>query len=174
MGIKTMWNTRVTEIAKTANNEHRADLRFEAKGIAYRYVKNAGVTDIPRSGCSIHPTAYDVNLLEFIHAPSIPGEATDHANLMAGIHPTTLYASGSETGDHGWVQVLGVFKDALAGTNATAFLKLIPCTTHPGSCFLTATDNLGSTYNVSNCALNITTAAGADGTSWNDVIVKCL
>jgi len=84
---------------------------YEHKGRVYRYVKNMGSTALTRKAvCLVALTSIADNIKTRVIAPSGAGASTASVKVPAGMPLTAIGASGSSTGDHGWIQVEGPVK----------------------------------------------------------------
>jgi hypothetical protein len=75
---------------------------------AYRWVKNAGTTSlVARACCLMRVTSVEAGLETRVISPDGAGASTGVIGLAAGMPMTAMGPSGSDTGDHGWVQCKG-------------------------------------------------------------------
>lgn len=101
---------------------------YPHKGKIYKWVKNAGTTGLTGTApCLTLPTSAIDAIGSRVVAPSGAGPSTavsaSIANI-AGAAMTAIAPSGSDTGDHGWIQVKGVKKVSMT-QSATAADQLI-------------------------------------------------
>lgn len=91
------------------NDEEVLGSLYPHKGKIYRWVKNAGSTGLTANAvCLSVITSVADNALKRVIAPSGAGPSTAVVHMPAGMPVTGIPASGSDTGDHGWIQVKGV------------------------------------------------------------------
>ncbi len=96
---------------------------YPHKGKIFRWVKNAGSTDLVAAGpCLTLPTSAIDNINKRVVSPSAAGLETAASAAVfnaAGSPVAAILKSGSDTGDHGWVQCKGLKKVSM-NQSATA------------------------------------------------------
>ena len=126
MANKRLIDVPLTEI-RTGDAEVIGSL-YPHKGKIYRWVKNAGATDLTATApCLTLPTSAIDAIGSRVVAPSGAGPSTAVSASILNIAGATMAAitkSGSDTGDHGWIQVKGVKKVSM-GQSATAADQLV-------------------------------------------------
>ena len=85
---------------------------YPHKGKIYRWVKNGGSTALQaKASCLTLPTAATDQTFKRVVAPTGANVAVPGSGAIlgaAGMPVTAIAASGSDTGDHGWVQAAGL------------------------------------------------------------------
>ncbi len=101
---------------------------YPHKGKIYRWVKNAGDTALVGTAPALTlPTSAIGSINNRVVAPSGAGPSTAaSASILniAGAAMTAVGPSGSDTGDHGWIQVKGLKKVSMT-QSATASDQLV-------------------------------------------------
>ncbi len=101
---------------------------YPHKGKIYRWVKNAGATDLTATApCLTLPTSALDAIGSRVVAPSGSGPSTAASGSIlnvAGAAMAAITKSGSDTGDHGWIQVKGPKKVSMT-QSATGADQLI-------------------------------------------------
>jgi len=96
---------------RTSEEDQVLGSEYNHKGKTYRFVKNAGITDLQTVGaCLTVNTSIANNIGKRVVAPSGADPSTGAVGSVlnaAGVPMTAIQQSGSDTGDHGWVQVAG-------------------------------------------------------------------
>ena len=101
-------NIRVPLSELRTNDEQVIGSVHSHKDKAYKWVKNAGTTSlVARACCLYRVTSVEAGLLTRVISPDGAGASTAVIGLAAGMPMTAIGPSGSDTGDHGWVQCKG-------------------------------------------------------------------
>jgi hypothetical protein len=127
-GLKKMFQTALDELS-TSDLDGLGNIRHGPKGEVYRYVKNIGSTDLVMDGCCLkrmRTTYADANAYVLDPDATATGPSTCMIHVPAGVPVTTIYKSGSATGDHGWIQVAGPAKVSIR-QSATAVQQQAGC-----------------------------------------------
>lgn len=91
---------------------------FRRNGKVYRWVKNAGSTGLVAQGaCLTLLTSVEASFNKRVISPDTGG-ATAEIFIAAGSPMTAIGPSGSDTGDHGWVQCKGLRKVSIFQSSA--------------------------------------------------------
>lgn len=126
MADKRLIKVPLTEIR--TNDEEVIGSLYPHKGKIYRWVKNAGDTALQvAAACLTLPTSVVDAANARVVSPSSAGPATAaSASVLAaaGVPMAAIAVSGSDTGDHGWIQVKGVMKVNMT-QSATAADQLV-------------------------------------------------
>ncbi len=126
MADKRLISVPLTDI-RTNDEEVIGDL-YPHKGKVYRWVKNAGATDLTATApCLTLPTSAIEAIGSRVVAPSGAGPSTALSGAIlniAGAAMAAITKSGSDTGDHGWIQVQGTKKVSMT-QSATADDQLV-------------------------------------------------
>lgn len=111
--IRVPLNELRTYDAEVAGSVYRKD------GRAYRWVKNAGATALKAAACCLQMiTGVEGGMNTRVVAPDGAAAATSVISLPAGKPMTAIGASGTDTGDWGWIQCQGYAKVTLAKSSA--------------------------------------------------------
>ena len=114
---------------QTTDVEGLGSLFEDQFGNTYRYVKNAGATAVVAAGGCFRDLGQTTpkGVLKYIlPCDAATGPATALITMGAGVPVTGIAASGTATGDHGWIQVAGTKKVTLMQT-ATAVDQQAGC-----------------------------------------------
>lgn len=121
MADKRLINVPLTELR--TNDEEVIGSLYPHKGKIYRWVKNAGVTDLVATApCLTLPDSDIDQINKRVVSPSAAGietAASAAIRNIAGAAVAAITKSGSDTGDHGWIQVKGLKKVSMT-QSATA------------------------------------------------------
>lgn len=121
MADKRLIAVPLTELR--TNDEEVIGSLYPHKGKIYRWVKNAGSTDLVAAGpCLTLPTSTIDSIGNRVVSPSAAGLETAASAAVRGCAGSPIAAitkSGSDTGDHGWIQVKGLKKVSM-NQSATA------------------------------------------------------
>ncbi len=155
MAEKILFQTTLTQL-DTSDIDNRGTLRVDEYGKTYRYVKNVSATALVAAGACLKAlTSVVTEMNKNVRSVDTATAATASIRMPAGVPVTAVAASGSGTGDHGWVQVAGparvtmIMSDTAAWASGTAGLVSI-CTNLPASAFwdVPQTDNSASDANI--------------------------
>lgn len=97
----------------TSDKEGLGVLFEDEFGRVFRYVKNASSTGFTAAGCCLMKLGQTTPKAAFqrVLSPDVgTGPTTCLISMPAGVPVTGIGASGSSTGDHGWIQVAGPAK----------------------------------------------------------------
>lgn len=101
------------------NDEQSLGAVYQVKNKYYRWQKNAGATALVARACCLQLlTSVEAGIDTRVIATDGAAAATAVINLPAGMPLTAIGASGTDTGDHGWVQCKGPAKVTLAKSSA--------------------------------------------------------
>lgn len=121
MADKRLIAVPLTELR--TNDEEVIGSLYPHKGKVYQWVKNAGSTDLTATApCLTLPTSAIDAIGGRVVAPSGAGLETAASAAVRGVAGAAMAAitkSGSDTGDHGWIQVKGLKKVSMT-QSATA------------------------------------------------------
>jgi len=114
---KVLFQTSLEDL-ETSDVEGLANLRRDSKGNVFRWVKNVSGTNLVADGCCLCrfvTTMADMDKFVLSSDTIGTGPATCLVTMPAGVPITGICASGSDTGDHGWVKVAGLHKVSMRG-----------------------------------------------------------
>ncbi len=110
MADKRLISVPLTDVR--TNDEEVIGALYPHKGKVYRWVKNGGSTALQaKAACLSLPTAATDMTFSKVVAPSGANVAVPGSGAVlgaAGMPVTAIGPSGSDTGDHGWVQCKGI------------------------------------------------------------------
>lgn len=107
MATKILFQTALNELSKSAVDT-LGEMRSDELGNLYRYVKNKGSTGLVQGGCCLRViTSVTADIVKYVISPDGAGASTASLTGVAGIPRTGIGASGSSTGDYGWIMVEG-------------------------------------------------------------------
>lgn len=98
-------------------------------GRVYRFVKNSSSTALVQNGCCLRKLGqtYPADAYKYVLShDAATGPATCLITVPAGVPVTGIGASGSSTGDYGWIQVAGTRRVSMWQT-ATAAQQQAGC-----------------------------------------------
>lgn len=138
MAIKVQFQSALTDLFKTSEIEtgniidKRGDIRYTEDGKVYRFVKNVSATALKYHGACLKAlTSVLSEINKNVRSTDTATAATAQLTVPAGVPVTAIGASGSSTGDHGWIQVKGparvsmVMSDtASAGSGAAGLIAI--------------------------------------------------
>ena len=117
MAEKILFQTALTDL-ETTDVEGIGNLRKDALGKTYKWVKNYCDTSLGRSGpCLSILTSVDGAQGKKVCSPDTSTTYTAAQSIPAGQAMTAIGPSGSATGDHGWILVKGHTRGSVAGTS---------------------------------------------------------
>jgi len=92
---------------------------YRKDGKAYRWIKNYGSTSLVADGACLDViTSVEANVHKKVIHPHGAGASTASVQIVAGVPMTAIGPSGSDTGDHGWIQVRGARKVSIMQSSA--------------------------------------------------------
>jgi hypothetical protein len=152
---KTLITVPLNEL-RTSDEEGLASL-FEQNGKVYRWVKNKGTTGLLAGGsCVTVFTSVPGAACARVICPTGAGASTGLVTIPAGVPRTAIGPSGSDTGDHGWIQVRGTKKisvaqltTAFAGGERLVATSVLPATGAWGGQFAESADSATTSYHYS-------------------------
>ena len=107
MAEKVLFQTALTDL-KTSDVEGLGVIRKDENGKKYRWVKNVSATALLYHGACLKAlTSVLASMDKNVRSTDTATAATAQLSIPAGVPVTAIAASGSSTGDHGWVQVAG-------------------------------------------------------------------
>lgn len=107
MAEKVLFQAALTAL-KTEDTEGRGRLRHYSDGRIYRWVKNISATALLYHGACLKALTSVLGEMEKnVRSTDTATAATSQLSIPAGVPVTAIGASGSSTGDHGFVQVAG-------------------------------------------------------------------
>lgn len=132
MAQKVLFQTALTDL-ETSDVEGKGRLRYEDDGKVYRWVKNISATALAYHGACLKAlTSVLAGVNVNVRSNQSTTAATAQLTLPAGVPVTAIAASGSATGDHGWIQVAGPAKvsmimsdTASAGSGAAGLISIV-------------------------------------------------
>ena len=131
MAQKVLFQTALTDL-ETSDVEGKGRLRYNDDGRVYRWVKNVSATALAYHGACLKAlTSVVATINSNVRAVDTTTAATAQLTVPAGVPVTAIAASGSATGDHGWIQVAGPAKvsmimsdTASAGSGAAGLIAI--------------------------------------------------
>lgn len=184
MADKRLINVPLNEI-RTYDAEVIGSL-YPHKGKTYRWIKNAGATDLQAlAPCLTLPTAAVDQTFKRVVAPTGSKPAVPGSGAIlgaAGMVVTAIYKSGSDTGDHGWIQAQGLAViNALQSETAADQLvgSIILATDQSDAAWgvpVTPTTSVAPRAQAKKCVIarSLTTVTGATTAASYVVDIQCL
>ena len=97
------------------NDEQVVGSVYQVKDKYYRWQKNAGATAlVARASCLTVMTSVESGMNTRVVQPDGVAAATSSIGMAAGMPMSSIGASGTDTGDYGWVQCKGPAKVTIA------------------------------------------------------------
>jgi hypothetical protein len=110
MAQRNHFQTALTDLV-TEDTANELGEVFENKGKRYRFVKNISATALLYHGACLKALTSVLNAVNnYVRSTDTTTAATSQLSIPAGVPVTAIAASGSATGDHGWVQIAGPAK----------------------------------------------------------------
>lgn len=110
MAEKVLFETALIELAVT-DKEGLGTVRIDQQGKKYRWVKNLSATALLYHGACLKALTSVLGAInQKVRSTDTTTAATAQLSIPAGVPVTAIAASGSATGDHGWVQISGPAK----------------------------------------------------------------
>lgn len=168
--IKTLFETELTDI-KSTDVEGVGTLRYEPKGLVYRWEKNRNATAFTAK----QPVCFDAgNVSTSALLDSVNSPVTADLMLAAGIAVTAIGASGAIC--YGWVQCQGYFNGvptlAVSGTAIAVGDELQAV---DGEIYLSRATAVGTAPTRPLCFVALEATSDATGaTVYKDCYIKCL
>ena len=120
MAQKILFQTALTDL-ETTDVEGKGNLRYMDDGRVYRWVKNVSATALLYHGACLKALTSVVSAINSnVRSTDTATAATAQLSIPAGVPVTAIGASGSGTGDHGWIQVAGPAKVSMVMSDAAS------------------------------------------------------